>query len=90
MVKDLVCGMEVDPRVSDWSREIDGATYHFCSERCFAEFNEDPHRYIGGSGGHDHGGGHMGGCCGAGGGAMGYVHLAVMIAFLVLAIIRSL
>lgn len=33
VVKDPVCGMDVDPATSPYSSERDGQTYHFCSGR---------------------------------------------------------
>jgi len=91
MVRDPVCGMEVDPKTTRWSMEYRGAVYYFCSEKCLSDFAADPDKYLrGGSGGqtHDHGG--MGGCCGGVGGRMGYIHLALMILFLILLATRNL
>lgn len=34
LVKDPVCGMDVDPATSRHSSERDGQTYYFCSGRC--------------------------------------------------------
>ena len=42
LVKDPVCGMDVDPATSPYSSERDGQTYHFCSERCQAKFETSP------------------------------------------------
>jgi YHS domain-containing protein len=91
MVRDPVCGMEVDPKTTRWSMEYRGAVYYFCSEKCLNDFVADSDKYLSrGSGGqtHDHGG--MGGCCGGVGGRMGYIHLALMILFLILIVTRNL
>ncbi|MFM6851647.1 MAG: heavy metal translocating P-type ATPase [Terrabacter sp.] len=66
LVKDPVCGMDVDPATSE-HLELDGHDYHFCSAGCRAAFEADPSRYVKASvgqtpSGHDHGdqGGHAG------------------------------
>ncbi len=41
---DPVCGMTVD-RAAAATRELDGATYFFCSEHCRAAFDAEPGRY---------------------------------------------
>ena len=46
LVKDPVCGMDVDPATSPYSSELDGQTYHFCSERCQAKFQTSPETYL--------------------------------------------
>jgi heavy metal translocating P-type ATPase len=46
VVTDPVCGMEVDPASSPYSSERDGHTYHFCSERCQAKFEDSPGTYL--------------------------------------------
>jgi len=42
---DPVCGMTISPDTAATSRNVDGTTYHFCSARCAASFDADPHRY---------------------------------------------
>ncbi len=42
---DPVCGMTVAPDTAAASREVDGATYYFCSTQCAATFDADPDRY---------------------------------------------
>ena len=42
---DPVCGMKVD-RAKALARELDGATYLFCSEQCANAFETDPARYL--------------------------------------------
>ena len=39
MVKDPVCGMEVDPANAAAQRELDGKTFSFCSEGCARRFD---------------------------------------------------
>lgn len=46
MVKDPVCGMEVDPRTSPHHAEHAGHAYHFCSAGCRAKFVAEPGRYV--------------------------------------------
>jgi P-type Cu+ transporter len=43
---DPVCGMDVDPAVSDLSVEHNGTTYWFCSKGCLLEFRDDPETYL--------------------------------------------
>ena len=44
--KDPVCGMDVDPAVSELSLEHDGKTYWFCGKGCLLDFKDDPERYL--------------------------------------------
>ncbi|HEY5728367.1 MAG TPA: heavy metal translocating P-type ATPase, partial [Acidimicrobiia bacterium] len=46
VVKDPVCGMDVDPSTTAHRRERDGQTFSFCSERCQASFETNPERYL--------------------------------------------
>lgn len=43
---DPVCGMDVDPDVSELSFEHDGTTYWFCGKGCLLEFRDDPETYL--------------------------------------------
>ena len=45
-VKDLVCGMVIDPRTAAGTTEFEGTTYHFCSLGCLESFEAEPHKYI--------------------------------------------
>ncbi|MBN8532132.1 MAG: heavy metal translocating P-type ATPase [Alphaproteobacteria bacterium] len=45
-VKDPVCGMEVDPGATPHHSRLQGAKYHFCSERCLKKFEADPKHYL--------------------------------------------
>ena len=48
LVKDLVCGMEIDPETAAGKSEHQGTTYYFCSDGCKTDFDADPAKYIGG------------------------------------------
>lgn len=81
--------MEISPEESNNSVEFGGEVYHFCSASCKEKFEKNPTEYARTRPvGHDHSehGMHFGGCCGVGGsgGWMGYIHLAIMIAFFLL------
>jgi Cu+-exporting ATPase len=45
MVKDPVCGMEIEPQAAFAAREHMGQKYYFCSEACLKKFEADPHLY---------------------------------------------
>jgi Cu+-exporting ATPase len=45
-VKDLVCGMDVDPATTAHHARHDGSDYHFCSDGCRRKFIADPQRYL--------------------------------------------
>jgi len=53
MVKDPVCGMDVDPKRAEYKLTYQGQEYYFCSKACMEEFSRDPKRYL--SGGHHEG-----------------------------------
>jgi YHS domain-containing protein len=46
MAKDLVCGMEVDPKTAAAKTEYKGQTYYFCAPGCKAVFDKDPEKYL--------------------------------------------
>jgi Cu+-exporting ATPase len=46
IVKDPVCGMDVDTETSQLSLEHDGTTYWFCGKGCLLEFKDDPEKYL--------------------------------------------
>ncbi|MEO6411197.1 MAG: heavy metal translocating P-type ATPase [Pedococcus sp.] len=46
LVKDPVCGMDVDPSVSEHRSGHDGQTFHFCSGHCQAKFDANPQAYL--------------------------------------------
>ncbi len=47
MVKDPVCGMEIDEQEAYARREHGGQTFFFCSAKCEAAFATDPAKYAG-------------------------------------------
>ena len=49
MVKDVVCGMEIDSETAAGSSEYEGVTYYFCAEACKQDFDADPSKYVGGA-----------------------------------------
>ncbi len=53
-VKDLVCGMDIDPATADGKSEHNGQTYCFCSLGCKKAFDENPEKYIGKEHEHNH------------------------------------
>lgn len=57
MVKDVVCGMIVDPKTAEKS-EYKGQTHYFCSKGCKAQFDKNPEKYV--SALHDEQSGHHG------------------------------
>jgi YHS domain-containing protein len=47
MVKDLVCGMQVDENSPETQQfEYKGEMYYFCTPLCRAQFEADSDRYI--------------------------------------------
>ncbi len=46
MVKDLVCGMTIDPATAAGTSEYKGQTYYFCNLGCKKSFDEDPEKYV--------------------------------------------
>ena len=46
MVRDPVCGMEVDARSATHRLQFGDSTYYFCSSRCLDNFRGDPDRYL--------------------------------------------
>lgn len=45
MVKDPVCGMELDLDKAFAKRTQDGRKFHFCSPECLEQFDEQPEKY---------------------------------------------
>lgn len=45
MVKDVVCGMDVDPTKTTITAEYEGKTYYFCAEECKVKFEANPTQY---------------------------------------------
>ena len=46
MVKDPICGMDVDPKTAAGKSEYQGQTYYFCSLGCKKAFDKEPHKYV--------------------------------------------
>lgn len=45
-VRDVVCGMDIDPDNAAAKEEYKGQTYYFCSTMCRDRFEEDPEKYL--------------------------------------------
>jgi Cu+-exporting ATPase len=45
-LKDLVCGMDVDPATARYRLEHAGSTYYFCSAGCEEKFHTDPEKFL--------------------------------------------
>jgi Cu+-exporting ATPase len=45
MEKDVICGMQVDPKKAAGSSEYQGKTYYFCSPGCKRKFDQNPAQY---------------------------------------------
>ena len=46
MVKDPVCGMDVDPKTTKYTSTYQGQTYYFCSAGCKKDFDKEPPKYV--------------------------------------------
>ena len=44
-VKDVVCGMDIDPNTASSQTEYQGKTYYFCSNACHDKFMAEPQKY---------------------------------------------
>ena len=44
-VKDVVCGMDIDPKTAAAQIEYEGKTYYFCSHDCHSKFMAEPQKY---------------------------------------------
>ncbi|MEM2911942.1 MAG: YHS domain-containing protein [Candidatus Bathyarchaeia archaeon] len=47
MVKDPVCGMNVNEKTAKYKSEYMGKTHYFCSESCKQNFDKNPDKYVG-------------------------------------------
>jgi YHS domain-containing protein len=45
-MRDIVCGMEVDPRTATEHSEVNGEMYYFCSHECKDRFDKDPAFFV--------------------------------------------
>ncbi|MBI3896237.1 MAG: heavy metal translocating P-type ATPase [Acidobacteria bacterium] len=48
MVKDPVCGMEIEEESAAGSHEYKGQTYYFCNPSCLEKFRAEPEKYLSG------------------------------------------
>ena len=46
MVKDPVCGMDVDPKTAAGKSDYKGQEYYFCSPGCKKAFDKEPEKYV--------------------------------------------
>jgi YHS domain-containing protein len=46
MEKDVVCGMEVDPKTAAAKSSYQNKTYYFCSDGCKQAFDKEPQKYL--------------------------------------------
>ena len=46
MVKDPVCGMEVDEKNAASTSVYQDKTYYFCTQACKRAFDKDPAKYV--------------------------------------------
>jgi Cu+-exporting ATPase len=46
-VKDVVCGMTVDPATAQNKAVFEGETYYFCGKRCRERFEAEPRKFLG-------------------------------------------
>jgi YHS domain-containing protein len=54
MVKDPVCGMEIDEKTAAGKSEYQGQIYYFCSTGCKKAFDKEPQKYVKGSSHSEH------------------------------------
>ena len=45
MEVDPVCGMQINAHTAAASSVYQGQTYHFCSQACKAQFDQNPEQY---------------------------------------------
>ena len=46
MERDVVCGMDVDPKTAAAQSEYNGKTYYFCAPGCKKQFDSDPTKFV--------------------------------------------
>jgi YHS domain-containing protein len=46
LVKDLVCGMMIDPARAAGKSDYKGQTYYFCAPGCKVDFDKAPEKYL--------------------------------------------
>jgi YHS domain-containing protein len=47
MVKDPVCGMEIDSKDAAATSDYEGTTYYFCAVGCKERFDAEPAKFLG-------------------------------------------
>lgn len=52
MIRDPVCGMEVEEKKAAATSAYKGKTYYFCAQGCKAAFDKEPEKYLKGEKGH--------------------------------------
>jgi YHS domain-containing protein len=45
VVKDPVCGMDIDEKKAKFKSEYNGKPYYFCSSTCKTSFDKNPTKY---------------------------------------------
>jgi len=45
MVKDPICGMNVDEKTAKHKSDYNGKTYYFCAQSCKNTFDKNPEKY---------------------------------------------
>jgi len=92
MVKDSVCGVNVDERASVYKAIRNQRVYHFHSSACQAEFTKNPEEYMGEAAETRHAT-HYGGYCGVQGcgkparGVAWYMYFALLFFVLLLVLL---
>jgi len=92
IVKDPVCGMEVDEKTAVYKSIHENRIYYFHSPACQAEFVRDPAKYVSQDGESKHAA-HYGGYCGVQGcgkparGVAWYMYLALLFFLLLLVLL---
>lgn len=46
VVRDPVCGMEINPENAEERSAFEGEIFYFCSDQCRNRFDEDPGRFV--------------------------------------------
>ena len=48
LVRDVVCGMDIDPETAAGKSDHEGTTYYFCAAGCKIDFDAGPEKFLGG------------------------------------------
>ncbi|CAN5454608.1 hypothetical protein BH10ACI4_BH10ACI4_04330 [soil metagenome] len=46
LAKDVVCGMDIDPKDAGGQSDYQGKTYYFCAVGCKRRFDSNPQEYV--------------------------------------------